>query len=116
MVSCVALRRPAGNSLQVPDAACQATDPGHHEGVARKVEQELKFGPPAAARTAGLFGTDYVTASRLQYAANIQRRVDAHDLGRLFTTIQGVSTLTAASIIANTGDPVRFPNALSSAA
>lgn len=43
--------------------------------------------------------------------ADIRRRIDASDLGRLFTTIQGVSTLTAAAIIGETGDPARFPNA-----
>jgi len=46
-----------------------------------------------------------------QLGAEIERRIDADDLGRLFTSIQGVSTLTAAAIIAETGDPARFPNA-----
>jgi len=45
--------------------------------------------------------------------ADIQRRLAASDLGQLLTTIQGVSTLTAATIIAETGDPARFPDAAS---
>ena len=43
--------------------------------------------------------------------ADIQRRLDASDLGQLLTTIQGVSTLTAAAIIGEAGDPARFPDA-----
>jgi transposase len=43
--------------------------------------------------------------------ADIQRRLAASDLGQLLTTIQGVSTLTAATIIAEAGDPARFPDA-----
>jgi transposase len=42
---------------------------------------------------------------------DIQRRVDTDELGKLFTAIQGVNTLTAAAIIEETGDPARFPNA-----
>lgn len=45
-----------------------------------------------------------------QLEADIQPRIDSNDLGKLLTTIQGVSTLTAATIIAETGDPARFPN------
>lgn len=45
-----------------------------------------------------------------QLEADIQRRIDSNDLGKLLTTIQGVSTLTAATIIAETGDLARFPN------
>ena len=47
-------------------------------------------------------------ARRLE--AEIQRRINAHDLGKLLTTIEGVSTLTAAAIIGETGDPARFPD------
>lgn len=43
--------------------------------------------------------------------ADIERRIDAHEVAKLSTTIQGVSTLTAAAIIAEAGDPSRFPNA-----
>jgi transposase len=43
--------------------------------------------------------------------AAIEGRIDRTDLGKLFTSIKGVSTLTAAAIIAETGDPSRFPNA-----
>jgi transposase len=43
--------------------------------------------------------------------ADIRRRLAASDLGQLLTTIQGVSTLTAATIIAEAGDPARFPDA-----
>ncbi len=46
-----------------------------------------------------------------QLEGDIQRRIDSHDLGKLFTTIKGISTLTAAAIIAEAGDPARFPNA-----
>jgi len=50
--------------------------------------------------------------ARLQeLEAEIQKRVDADDLARLFITIPGVSTLTAAAVIAETGNPSRFPNA-----
>jgi transposase len=43
--------------------------------------------------------------------ADIQLRLDAHAVGRLFTAIPGISTVTAATIIAETGDPARFRSA-----
>lgn len=46
-----------------------------------------------------------------QLENDIKCRIDSDDLEKLFTTIQGVTTLTAAAIIAETGDPARFPNA-----
>jgi transposase len=48
-------------------------------------------------------------ARRLE--TDIQRRIDSQELGKLLTTIEGVSTLTAAAIIGETGDPARFPKA-----
>jgi len=48
-------------------------------------------------------------ARRLE--ADILCRINSHNLGKLLTTIEGVSTLTAAAIIGETGDPARFPNA-----
>jgi transposase len=48
-------------------------------------------------------------ASELE--ADIQRRLDSHSVGKLFTTIPGVSTLTAAAIVAETGNPTRFRSA-----
>jgi transposase len=46
-----------------------------------------------------------------QLEADIECRIKADDLAKLFTTIQGVSTLTAAAVIGEAGDPSRFPNA-----
>lgn len=43
--------------------------------------------------------------------ADIQRRLDGNQLGQLLTTIEGISTLTAAVIIAEVGDPARFRDA-----
>jgi transposase len=43
-----------------------------------------------------------------QLEADIQRRIDADELGKLFTTIQGISTLSAAAIIAETAIPLGF--------
>src|SRR3954463_15176604 len=56
--------------LQVPNAARQAIDPGHHEGVPRleEVEQDLELGPAVASRAACLFGPDHVAASGFQHA------------------------------------------------
>jgi hypothetical protein len=45
-----------------------------------------------------------------QPEVDIQRRIDAHEPGKLFTTIRGVNTLTAVATIAEPGDPARFPN------
>jgi transposase len=42
---------------------------------------------------------------------DIKRRLDAHEVGKLLTTIQGVGPLTAAYIIGETGDPARFRSA-----
>ncbi len=42
---------------------------------------------------------------------DVERRLDAHEVGKLLKTIQGVSTLTAAGIIAETGDPADFRSA-----
>jgi transposase len=42
---------------------------------------------------------------------NIERRLEEYQVGKLLTTIVGVSTLTAARIIAETGDPARFRSA-----
>jgi transposase len=47
-------------------------------------------------------------ASELE--ADIERRLDTHPVGKLFTTIPGVSTLTAAAILAETRNPARFRN------
>jgi transposase len=48
-------------------------------------------------------------ARRLE--TDIQNRIDSDDLRKLFTTLPGVSTVTAAAIIAEAGNPARFPNA-----
>jgi transposase len=42
---------------------------------------------------------------------DIERKLDAHEVGKLLTTIQGVGPLTAACIIGETGDPARFRSA-----
>ncbi len=42
---------------------------------------------------------------------DIELRLNTHEVGKLLTTIPGVSTLTAARIIAETGDPARFRSA-----
>jgi transposase len=42
---------------------------------------------------------------------DIERKLDAHEVGKLLTTIQGIGPLTAACIIGETGDPARFRNA-----
>jgi transposase len=42
---------------------------------------------------------------------DIERRLRAHEVGKLLPTIQGVGPLTAACIIGETGDPARFRSA-----
>jgi transposase len=42
---------------------------------------------------------------------DMERRLAAHEVGKLLTTIQGVGPLTAACIIGETGDPARFRTA-----
>jgi transposase len=42
---------------------------------------------------------------------DIERKLDVHEVGKLLTTIDGIGRLTAACIIAETGDPARFRNA-----
>jgi Transposase IS116/IS110/IS902 family len=42
---------------------------------------------------------------------DIERKLDAHEVGKLLTTIQGIGPLTAACIIGETGDPARFRSA-----
>ena len=42
---------------------------------------------------------------------DIELRLNTHEVGKLLTTIPGVSTLTAARIIAETGDPAQFRSA-----
>jgi transposase len=42
---------------------------------------------------------------------DIERKLDAHEVGKLLTTIQGLGPLTAACIIGETGDPARFRSA-----
>jgi len=44
-------------------------------------------------------------------ATDIELRLNTHEVGKLLTTIPGVSTLTAARIIAETGDPAQFRSA-----
>jgi transposase len=46
-----------------------------------------------------------------QREADIERRLTVCELGQLFPTIPGISTLTAAAIIAEAGDPARFRDA-----
>jgi transposase IS116/IS110/IS902 family protein len=41
----------------------------------------------------------------------IERKLDAHEVGKLLTSIEGVGPLTAACIIGETGDPARFRSA-----
>ncbi len=41
----------------------------------------------------------------------IEQKLDAHEVGKLLTTIQGIGPLTAACIIGETGDPARFRSA-----
>lgn len=48
-------------------------------------------------------------AAELEHEVEV--RLDAHEVGKLLTTIQGVGRLTAAWIIAETGDPARFRSA-----
>ncbi len=40
--------------------------------------------------------------------ADIARRLEHHQVGKLLTTIEGIGSQTAASIIAELGDPARF--------
>ena len=42
---------------------------------------------------------------------DIELRLNTHEVGKLLTTIPSVSTLTAARIIAETGDPAQFRSA-----
>ena len=42
---------------------------------------------------------------------DIQRRLEGDEVGKLLTTIPGISTLTAAAIIAEAGNPARFRDA-----
>src|SRR5712692_8226802 len=44
-------------------------------------------------------------------ARDIERKIDDHEVGKLLTTIDGVGPLTAASLIAELGDPARFRSA-----
>jgi len=41
----------------------------------------------------------------------IEGKLESHEVGKLLTTIAGVGSLTAACIIAETGDPARFRSA-----
>ena len=41
-------------------------------------------------------------------ARDVGRRVDAHEIGKLIMTIEGVGPLTAACLIAELGEPARF--------
>ena len=50
-------------------------------------------------------------ARERELKVEIERRLKAHEVGKLLTTIEGVGTLTAACIIAETGDPARFRSA-----
>jgi transposase len=43
-----------------------------------------------------------------RFERDIERRLDAHEVGRLLATIEGIGPLTAAYIIGETGDPARF--------
>ena len=42
--------------------------------------------------------------------SNIERRLQAHEIGRLLTTIDGIGHRTAACLIGEVGDPARFRN------
>jgi len=44
-------------------------------------------------------------------ARDIERKLDAHEVGKLLTTIKDIGPLTAACIIGETGDPARFRSA-----
>jgi transposase len=44
-------------------------------------------------------------------AALLELKLDDHEVGKLLTTIDGVGPLTAASLIAELGDPARFRSA-----
>jgi len=50
-------------------------------------------------------------ARERELKVEIERRLSVHEVGKLLTTIEGVGTLTAACIIAETGDPARFRSA-----
>src|SRR5216683_1357701 len=50
-------------------------------------------------------------ARRIELASDIKQRLGQHDLGKLLTTINGVSAQTAAYLIAELGDPARFHSA-----
>ena len=43
--------------------------------------------------------------------ADIHYRLEGDEVGKLLTTIPGISTLTAAAIVAEAGNPARFRNA-----
>ncbi|MGH7781575.1 MAG: transposase [Candidatus Binataceae bacterium] len=46
-----------------------------------------------------------------QLEQEIQRKLESHEVGKFLTTIGGGGPLTAACIIAETGDPARFRSA-----
>ena len=43
-----------------------------------------------------------------QLKADIEQRLERHQVGKLLTTIEGIGPQTAACIIAELGDPARF--------
>ena len=49
-----------------------------------------------------------VAAATTWWNADIARRLEHHQVGKLLTTIRGIGSQTAASIIAELGDPARF--------
>ena len=93
-------RRRVGNILARDLIEAARYSVGHHQ--AQPYEQQVRY------------ACQDIIAMReraKEIEADIERRLDTHAFGKLFTTIPGVSTLTAAAIVAETGDPARFRNA-----
>ncbi len=102
MVNCASssTRRRVGNTLARDLIEAAKYSVGYHQ--AQPYEQQVRY------------ACEDIVAMRKrarELEADIERRLDTHPVGKLFTTIPGVSTLTAAAILAETGDPARFRNA-----
>jgi transposase len=93
-------RRHVGRALAQVLIAAAKTSVGQHHGEAYRIQVEC------ACETLALLRKQLRRVER-----DIDTKLDAHEVGKLLTTIDGIGPTTAARIIAECGDPADFRNA-----
>ncbi|MGQ0614939.1 MAG: IS110 family transposase [Planctomycetaceae bacterium] len=93
-------RHKVGDELAAALVAAARVSVGHHHGPAYQVQVRCLCDD-----------LDTLRRRLREIDRDVERTLEAHEVGKLLTTIDGVGPTTAANVVAELGDLSRFPNA-----